>query len=146
VELRLVAARNVPTHICFWGIKLRRKGFTTSLYCLGTAKENVTVYYAFVPAFDINGELIALSKPRLQSPSNATSSGGNGTKERHYQVCQLYNATYDLTLEWDRGFQTITGLFSAARIPKKLVIKIATIPPTGLARLAERKIILQLSR
>ena len=85
----------------------------------GTANETDNVYYAFVPAFDAAGGLTALSKPRLQSPSNATNqlwmtflryaidSAGNRIKERHYQVCQLYNATYDLTLGWDGGFQNV---------------------------------------
>ncbi|KAH0538880.1 hypothetical protein FGG08_004536 [Glutinoglossum americanum] len=89
----------------------------------GIAKETVNVYYAFVPAFNTTGELIALSKPRLQSPSNATNQlwmtflryaidpGGNRIKERRYQVCQLYNASYDLKLEWDRGFQNATGSY-----------------------------------
>jgi hypothetical protein len=90
---------------------------------LGTAKETVNVYYGFVPAFDAAGEVIAVSKPRLQSPSNATNqlwitflryaidSGGNRIQERHYQVCQLYNATYDLQLEWDRGVQNVKGSY-----------------------------------
>ncbi|ERF68831.1 hypothetical protein EPUS_06275 [Endocarpon pusillum Z07020] len=86
----------------------------------GTANETDNVYYAFVPAFDAVGGLIALSKPRLQAPSNPTNQlwitflryaiglEGNRIKERHYQVCQLYNATYDLTLEWDGAFQNVT--------------------------------------
>jgi hypothetical protein len=90
---------------------------------LGTAKETVNAYYSFVPVFDAAGEVIALSKPRLQSPSNATNqlwitflryaidSGGNRIQERHYQVCQLYNATYDLRLEWDRGVQNVKGSY-----------------------------------
>jgi hypothetical protein len=90
---------------------------------LGTAKEKIDVYYAFVPVFNATGELIPLSTPRLQSPSNGTNqlwitflrydmeSGGNRTKQRHYQVCQLYNASYDLELEWDRGFQNVNGSY-----------------------------------
>jgi hypothetical protein len=92
---------------------------------LGTAKETINVYYAFVPAFNATGDLIALSQPRLQSPSNSTNqlwmtflryaidSGGNRIQERHYQVCQLYNATYDLKFKWERGFQDVTGSYKA---------------------------------
>ncbi|KAI9766942.1 MAG: hypothetical protein M1840_006239 [Geoglossum simile] len=88
---------------------------------LGTAKETINVYYAFVPALNASGGLVPLSKPRLQSPFNATNelwmtffryaidSDGNRARERHYQVCQLYNASYDIKLEWDRGFQNVTG-------------------------------------
>jgi hypothetical protein len=90
---------------------------------LGTAKETVNAYYSFVPAFDDSGKVIALTKTRLQTPSNATNqvwmtflryaidSGGNRIQERHYQVCQLYNATYDVRLEWDRGVQNIKGSY-----------------------------------
>jgi hypothetical protein len=37
----------------------------------------------------------------------------NGTEvnERHYQVCRLCNATYDLSVEKDHGFQNITGSY-----------------------------------
>ncbi|KAH0563094.1 hypothetical protein GP486_002336 [Trichoglossum hirsutum] len=89
----------------------------------GTAKETINAYYAFVPAFNATGGLIALSKPRLQAPSNATNqlwitflryiidSTGNRTQERRYQVCQLYNATYDLNFKWERNFQSVTGSY-----------------------------------
>jgi hypothetical protein len=90
---------------------------------LGTAKKAVNVYYGFVPAFDAAGETIALSKPRLQSPSNATNqlwitflryamdSDGHRTRERHFQVCQLHNATFDLDLAWTGGVQAIHGSY-----------------------------------
>ncbi|KAI9779693.1 MAG: hypothetical protein M1839_007191 [Geoglossum umbratile] len=90
---------------------------------LGTAKETINVYYAFVPAFNASGGLVPLSSPRLQSPYNATNelwmtffryvidSDGNRARERHYQVCQLYNASYDIKLEWDRSFQNVTGSY-----------------------------------
>jgi hypothetical protein len=90
---------------------------------LDTAKKAVNVYYGFVPAFDAAGEVIALSKPRLQSPSNATNqlwitflryaidSDGHRIQERHFQVCQLHNATFDLELAWTGGIQTIHGSY-----------------------------------
>jgi hypothetical protein len=53
---------------------------------LGTAKETINVYYGFV-----------------------IDSGGNRIQERHYQVCRLYPASYDLQLEWDRGVQNFKG-------------------------------------
>jgi hypothetical protein len=86
-----------------------------------TAVATVNVYYGFVPAFDISGEVIAKSRPRLQSPSYATNqlwitflrngldSGGNRIQERHYQSCALYNASYDLQLEWVGGAQNVKG-------------------------------------
>ncbi|KAI9767275.1 MAG: hypothetical protein M1839_004541 [Geoglossum umbratile] len=105
---------------------------TTSMYSLlqdetatplGTAKETTNVYYAFVPASNASGGLVPLSSPRSQSPYNATNelwmtflryaidSDGNHTREQHYQVCQLYNASYNIELEWDRGFQNVTGSY-----------------------------------
>lgn len=90
---------------------------------LGTAKETVNVYYGFVPAVDDSGKVTALDRNRLQTPSNGTNqlwmavlryaidTGGNRIQERHYQVCQLYNATYNLRLEWDRGTQNVQGSY-----------------------------------
>lgn len=100
----------------------------------GVANETENVYYAFVPAFDAAGRLMALSKPRLQYPSNATNQlwmtylryaidlNGNHIRERDYQVCQLYNATYDLTLEWDGGIQHVSPSYKvheAVHFPNK---------------------------
>jgi hypothetical protein len=91
---------------------------------MGTAKETINAYYGFVPAYDSAGEEIALSEPRLQSPSNATNqlwitflryaidSSGHRIQERHFQSCQLHNATFDLELTWNGGVQIINGSYS----------------------------------
>ncbi|ROV98334.1 hypothetical protein VMCG_07140 [Cytospora schulzeri] len=91
---------------------------------VGTAYLNESAYYAFVPAWDSNGELIAMDEPRYQQPTNATnelwltfqryafSDDMERAAERKYQVCRLHNATYDLSLSWDRGFQDITGSYA----------------------------------
>ncbi|KAF2270247.1 hypothetical protein CC78DRAFT_599658 [Lojkania enalia] len=85
--------------------------------------ETDNVYYSFVPEYKSNGELIANPQPREQSPSNATNqlwmtflrttynSSGARVKERHYQVCRLHNATYDLNITRDHGFQNIAGSY-----------------------------------
>jgi hypothetical protein len=90
---------------------------------LGTAREIDNAYYGFVPTFNFSGSVSALSKLRFQGPSNATNqfwmtfsryvidSGGNRTREQHREVCQLWNATYDLLLHWDHGSQIVTGSY-----------------------------------
>ncbi|KUI55607.1 hypothetical protein VP1G_02892 [Cytospora mali] len=88
---------------------------------LGTAYLNESAYYAFVPDWENNGELIAMDGPRYQQPSNATNElwmtfqryvvndDTERIRERRHQVCRLHNATYDLILSWDRGFQNVTS-------------------------------------
>ncbi|KAF2177452.1 hypothetical protein K469DRAFT_755105 [Zopfia rhizophila CBS 207.26] len=91
---------------------------------LGTANQTDSAYYSFVPTLNsTTGELIAASKPRYQTPSNATTqlwmtflrpatnASGARIKERHYQICRLYNATYDLSIFRDHGFQNISGSY-----------------------------------
>jgi len=82
--------------------------------------ETNCTYYSFVPSYNETGSLVAMSKPRLQTPSNATNElwmtflrtfineSGTKTTERKYQVCNLYNATYNLHIERDHGLQNIT--------------------------------------
>lgn len=91
----------------------------------GVIVETNNTYYSFVPTFNSSGHLTPVSTPRQQSPSNATNelwmtflrpildASGVRAKERHYQVCSLYNATYDLRIERDHGFQNITGSYTA---------------------------------
>jgi hypothetical protein len=88
---------------------------------LGTAIETDNAYFGFVPVYNEGGNLTAVWKPRNQAPSNATNElwmtfsryvlNGTGTRvrQRVQQVCKLYNATYDLRLEWHYRFQTVTG-------------------------------------
>jgi hypothetical protein len=90
---------------------------------VGTANKTVNVYYGFVPAFDAAGEVIPLSKPRGQSPSNASNQlwitflryasdpDGHRIQRRHFQLCQLHNATFDLELAWAGGVQKINGSY-----------------------------------
>ncbi|KUI64417.1 hypothetical protein VM1G_11206 [Cytospora mali] len=93
---------------------------------LGTAYLNESAYYAFVPDGEHNGELTAMDGPRYQQPSNATNElwmtfwryvANNDTeriRERRHQVCRLHNATYDLILSWDHGFQDVTSSYTHA--------------------------------
>jgi hypothetical protein len=88
---------------------------------VGTAKAVKNAYYAFVPAFDAQGNVTALSDVRYQVPVNASNEVwmvfqryANLTDSAcdykpYHQVCKLWNATYDLDLSWDKGFQSITG-------------------------------------
>src|SRR2546423_2296525 len=88
---------------------------------VGTAKEVQNAYYAFVPAFDSQGGVTALSDVRYQTQVNASNQLWmaferylNPTDEacdheKYYQVCKLWNATYDLNFSWENGFQNITG-------------------------------------
>lgn len=77
---------------------------------LGTAFLNETAYYALVPGHDQNNQFLAMDQPRYQQPYNAsnelwmffqryTADGGDDfNRTNHYQVCQLHNATYDVSL------------------------------------------------
>ncbi|CAN8101641.1 unnamed protein product [Discula destructiva] len=90
---------------------------------LGTAFLDEAAYYAFVPAFNEAKQLIAMDQPRYQQPSNAsnelwmfferyTEDGGDDFNRTHqYQVCRLYNASYDVTLSWDNGFQHVNASY-----------------------------------
>jgi hypothetical protein len=82
-------------------------------------------FYAFVPAYNANRQLFPADQPRGQSAINGTnelwmtisryngSVYANGTKvrERIYEVCWLYNATYHLDLSWDHSFQTVNSTY-----------------------------------
>lgn len=92
---------------------------------LGTSELKDSAYFSFVPTYDSNGTLFPATRPRNQTPSNATNelwmafkrptSNLNGRgfslKERLYQVCILRNATYHLHVKKDHGFQNITGSY-----------------------------------
>lgn len=88
---------------------------------VGTAQEIENAYYAFTPAFDSKGGVTALSDVRYQAPVNGsnqlwmvfqryvnTTDSACDYKQYH-QVCKLWNATYNLNLSWENGFQNITG-------------------------------------
>lgn len=86
---------------------------------LGTAFLNESAYYAFVPAVNSSNQLVAMDQPRYQQPSNASNElwmtfqryNIDGTdkfnRSRKYQVCRLYNATYNLGLSWDGSSQNV---------------------------------------
>jgi len=86
-----------------------------------TAKEVENAYYAFVPAFDSQGGVTALSEARYQAPINASNqlwmvfqryvnvTDSACDYKQYYQVCKLWNATYNLHLSWENGYQNITG-------------------------------------
>jgi hypothetical protein len=91
---------------------------------IGTNNETDSGYFGFVPIVNTtNGDLTPNWKPRQQSPSKALNQlwmtflrlkfkpDGSRFNERHYQVCRLLNATYDLTVRRDHGFQNISGTY-----------------------------------
>lgn len=90
---------------------------------IGTAKARESAYYAFVPAWNESGDLMAISQQRLQEPSNATNElwmtferyAMNYTGSKYsttiHQVCYLYNASYNLHLKWDKGIQSVKGSY-----------------------------------
>lgn len=95
---------------------------------LGTAREADNAYYAFVPVWAEDGALKPFAKPQERGPSNGTNdvwvtfskyvnrslddrvlAARERQRQRHKLVCRLHNATYDLTLSWDLGVQTVSG-------------------------------------
>lgn len=90
---------------------------------VGTAHASESGYFAFVPIYGEDGSLSAVYQPRYQQPSNATNEvwmsflrfvlddQGLRKKTRLYQVCRLFNATYDLHLQWNHGFQNVSGTY-----------------------------------
>ena len=80
-------------------------------------------YYAYVPDLSAPDEAVNLVD-RLQQPSNASNQlwlsfrrNGSGWFEEpvptcpiiEYRVCKLFNATYNLTFEFEEGNQTVSG-------------------------------------
>ncbi|KAH6959760.1 hypothetical protein BKA56DRAFT_533090 [Ilyonectria sp. MPI-CAGE-AT-0026] len=90
----------------------------------GTTLQYDSAYFGFVPAVNSTDDLAALSQPRYQELSNGTNElwmtfqryafneTGHRVRSRAWQVCRLYNATYDLRLEWDHGVQSVTGSYT----------------------------------
>ena len=83
---------------------------------VGGAKEIQNAYYGFVPWFS-QGNVIPLADARYQTSRNASnqiwmvferydhSTTGACSHGKYYQVCSLWNATYDLNLTWRMGFR-----------------------------------------
>lgn len=94
----------------------------------GVVVETENVYFSFVPSFNTSGGLLPVLAPRQQSPSNATNelwmtflrpsidASGARIKHRHFQVCSLHNATYNLNIEHNHGIQNITGSYTANEV------------------------------
>lgn len=88
----------------------------------GTLKEFKSAYFGFVPTIDSNGTIGALTDVRYQTQTNDALnevwqvfqrynylSGNQCDHYTQYQVCRLWNASYDLTLSWNHGIQNISG-------------------------------------
>jgi hypothetical protein len=92
----------------------------------GTSQKSLTAFYAFVPAFDAEGRVSAKSsRVPFQAAANSStatnqlwmtfqryvdrSNGNTCDYRQYYQVCELWNAMYNLDLYWDNGFQRVTG-------------------------------------
>jgi hypothetical protein len=107
----------------------------------GNIVENSDYYFAFVPDLSNvrnssapNGGVTAVSQFRLQQPQNASNqlwmvfsryvldTTGQRTTEDHYLLCQLYNATYNISLTFEEGSQTIqdqgTRILNAVDYPE----------------------------
>ncbi|KAH6988854.1 hypothetical protein BKA56DRAFT_246097 [Ilyonectria sp. MPI-CAGE-AT-0026] len=97
---------------------------------VGSSRQLKSAYYAFVPGFDVNGKVSAISEVRIQAPMNITSASNQiwmvfskyvddrldeptCDYKPHYQVCELWNATYQVGLSWDSSFpsQQVNGSY-----------------------------------
>ncbi|KAK0643772.1 hypothetical protein B0T16DRAFT_188695 [Cercophora newfieldiana] len=86
-----------------------------------TSRQVETAYHAFVPSIFPDHILSGQADVRYQSATNASNevwmafqrydngTGRNCSTSRHYQVCNLWNATYDLMLSWENDFQSVSG-------------------------------------
>lgn len=77
-------------------------------------------YFSFVPTWDAEGNIVARSDVRYQSPAASANelwmvferyntSSDRCDHNKIFQVCTLWNATYHLDLTWDGDFQNVTG-------------------------------------
>ncbi|KAJ4324137.1 hypothetical protein N0V94_001493 [Neodidymelliopsis sp. IMI 364377] len=90
----------------------------------GFAEESDSAYFSFVPTWNSSEDLTAIWHPRQQTPSRPTNQlwmsfkrprineSGNRVKDRHYQVCQPYNASYNLNITQYHGVQTVSGNYT----------------------------------
>jgi hypothetical protein len=90
----------------------------------GSARENDSAYFGFVPTYDDSGHLKAIWHPRQQTPSiplnelwmtflrPEISQNGSRIKPRHYQTCQPYNASYQLNVSQYHGVQEVKGNYA----------------------------------
>ncbi|VUC36284.1 unnamed protein product [Clonostachys rosea] len=89
----------------------------------GPAEQIDSAYYGFVPSFGDYGELIPLSQTKFRQPGvmanelwmtfqrYVINTSGERVRTRMSQVCRLHNATYELTIKWDRGVQLINHTY-----------------------------------
>lgn len=90
----------------------------------GSAKENDSAYFAFVPTRNASNGLTAVWHPRQQTPSTPLNElwltfmrpkindSGERIKERHFQVCLPYDASYDIRISQYHGVQNVTANYT----------------------------------
>ncbi|KAH6622199.1 hypothetical protein C7974DRAFT_377797 [Boeremia exigua] len=90
----------------------------------GSAKESDSAYFGFVPTWNSTKELYAVWHPRQQTPASPLNQlwltflrpridhSGARVKDRHYQVCQPHNASYNLEVSQYHGVQNVTGNYT----------------------------------
>lgn len=89
-----------------------------------TIRQVETAYHAFVPAVSSDHDIAGQADVRFQLLANASNevwmaferyvntTGKKCHHEKYYQVCSLWNATYDLTLSWENDFQKVSGVWN----------------------------------
>ncbi|CAH0053763.1 unnamed protein product [Clonostachys solani] len=89
----------------------------------GSAEQIDSAYYGFVPSFGDDGELVPLSQTKFRQlgimanelwmtfQRYVINESGERVRTRISQVCRLHNATYELTIKWDRGVQLINHTY-----------------------------------
>jgi len=86
-----------------------------------TTREVQVAYHAFVPSMAADHNVVGEAEVRYQAPGNGSNevwmaferyenkTDKSCKHSKHYQVCSLWNATYDLTLNWENDFQNVSG-------------------------------------
>ncbi|KAL2152796.1 hypothetical protein VTH82DRAFT_3951, partial [Thermothelomyces myriococcoides] len=87
----------------------------------GNIRKVDNAYYAFVPSLGSQGEILPQDNVRVQSPQVSfnelwmvferykNTSNEDCDHEKHFQVCSLWNSTYDVNLRWENSYQNISG-------------------------------------
>ncbi|KAL1608789.1 hypothetical protein SLS59_001980 [Nothophoma quercina] len=106
-----------------------------------SAGETDSAYFGFVPTWNSSGILTAVWRPRQQTPAKPLNQlwltfmrpriNENGTrvKERHYQICRPYNASYNLNVSQYHGVQNVTGNYTVGNV--------VTFPVDGLNAISD---------
>ena len=92
------------------------------------AEESDSAYFSFVPTWNSSRDLTAVWHPRQQTPATPLNQlwlsfmrpkideNGARVKERHYQVCQPHNASYNLNISQYHGVQNVTGNYTVGDV------------------------------